>query len=503
MSALSNALPPHRATGRWGQRLLSLAAAAFGAFVVYYVTNRTSSGATPKTILFAVFAFVPLWLFRTRRETLALAIGICYLGLLDGFLRLETGSHTLTMSRDLFIYAPALGMLIRTAQRRERWQWPPLTLWVIGWIAFVCVQLFNPASGPTLHRLIATRQDLEFVPLFFIAYVLVRSRERLRAVLMLLLVISAVNGAVGTYQSTLSPNQLAGWGSGYSSLIKGGANGAPTTAVGANGKQVVRPPALGGDMGFAGALGMIALPGGIGLLLTTRRRRQQLLLLGLIGLTTMGVITALSRANLISTVVGLLAFAAMLAASREGRRVLLGLLVFAAVAAVAVSSSSGNSLQRYSTISPTNIGSTVTSSRAGTTALIPKYLTTYPFGAGIGASGPAWGQYGSAQNTVNGESQITFLIGEVGIPGLIVFIAFQIKTLGGAVRRIRRIDDSEMRILLAAVIAPLFAFVANWYVGINTTSPPNAPFLWGAIGIIAFWLFSGRAPIGKLRSASR
>lgn len=478
----------------WRRAALGIGALATGTWVALYLTTKTSHGAGMWSVGVVVAVLAMGWMFTTRRVELALSIAVAYIGLLDGFLRLKTGSSTLTVARDAFLYSVALGMLVRAIVRRERFRWPPLTVWVVGWTAFVLVQLANPNSGPTMHRLVSLRQDLEFVPLFFLGYAVVRTKKRLQTLLILLLAIGGVNGAVGLYQSTLSPGQLAAWGPGYSNLLNPkGPLAAPTTAVGANGKPIVRPPALGGDMGFAGALGMTVLPAGIALLLIRRRNNAQRLLIGgLVILTTLGVMTSESRSAVLSAVVGLLAFTAMLAASREGKKVMVGLLVFGAVLGAALAGVSSGSLSRYDSISPDKVTATVSSAR--NTDLIPTYMSRFPFGAGLGASGPAFGQSGNAMNTVSGESQFTFLIGEVGIPGLLLFLAFQGRVLGGSVRRLRRVRDSETRILLAAIIAPLFAYVANWYVGTSTTSPPNAPFMWGAIGILSFWLLSRHGP---------
>ena len=41
---------------------------------------------------------------------------------------------------------------------------------------------------------------------------------------------------------------------------------------------------------------------------------------------------------------------------------------------------------------------------------------------------------------------------------------------------------------MAALAAPLFGFAVNWFVGVNTTSIPNAPYLWLAAGVFAWWL---------------
>lgn len=472
----------------------TLAATAAGSVLVYYVTAKTGHGASLKAIGGVVVALLSVALFRSRRIDVALAVGVAYMGMLDGLLRLKTGSSLLTIGRDIILYAAPLGLLLRSAPNCRQWHWPPLTAWVLGWTVCVLVQVLNPDSGPTLHRIISLRQDLEFVPLFFLGYQVVRSRRELRAVLLLVLLIGAANGVVGTYQSTLTPAQLGGWGPGYYAAIHGLNGAAPTTAVGANGQSIVRPPGLGGDMGFGGAVGIAAVPAGIALLLRRRRRtKERLLIAVLLFLATVGVITSQSRASILSCVIGLLALAAMLASSHDGRRVVTGLAVLGAFIAVAVSLLSSNSFARYSSIAPSNLANTVSTSRSGSFSVIGKYLVEFPFGAGIGSSGPAYGQFGASKNTTDGEGQIPFLITEVGIPGLILFLLFQGKVLALSVRRVRNVRDPECRVLLAALIAPLFAFVANWYVGINTVSPPNAPYMWGAIGILAFWVL-GRAP---------
>jgi hypothetical protein len=480
--------PALRSRSPWVARLAGLTLALLVTGGLLALTTKTSRGASALSVGAVMFAVAAGWLFRTRRTDLALAIVVAYLGLLDGFLKLMTGSSTVTLGRDALLYAVVLGVLIRRLAQRDSSPLPPLTPWVIGWTALVVVQVLNPSSGPVLHRVASLRQDLEFVPIFFLGYGVVQSRTRLRSLLMLLLAVGAVNGAVGLYQSTLSPDQLASWGSGYSNLVHG-TNGAPRTAIGADGKPIVRPPALGGDMGFGGALGIIALPAGFALLLLRRRSQAETMLTGaLLSLATIGVISSESRSSIVSGSVALLAFVAMLAASKEARKVLIGFAVFAVVLVVALSSVSSNSLARYKTISPSNLAGTVGQSRAGTTALIPRYLVRFPFGAGIGSSGPAYGSYGSAQNTVDGESEITFLIAEVGVPGLLLMFALQARIIVASVRKLGSMVDTELRIMLVAVLAPLFGFLSNWYVGINTTSSPNAPYMWGAFGILAYWL---------------
>jgi hypothetical protein len=480
-----------RSPGRTARVLVIGAGMAIAAAIALGLGTRGTG--QPTIVMFAglLFAVVPLCMLVSPRVEVSLAILLVYLGVADGVIKLQSGSQFATLGRDVLLYSIAVGMLLRTVARGDTIRWPPLSGWVLAWCTVVLVQLLNPDNSGWAHALVSLRQDLAFVPLFFIAATVMTSVGRLRGFLLILLIVAAVNGVVGLVQSSLSPDQFASWGSGYSDLVNG-RNGAPRLAVGANGESRVRPPGLGGDMGFAGILSAIALPGGLALLLSQRSTRNKLVIGGLIVLAGLGPITSQSRSAMLTTVVALLVFAALVSLSQQFKRVLTGLAVMAVIATAAVfivsSTSDSDPFYRYQSIGPTRVFDTTVESRSGTFSLIPEYLAQYPFGAGIGSVGPAYGQFGKPKYALNGESQFTFLIVEVGIPGLLLFLTFQAYLLTTAVRRVRRVVDPEAQMLLAGVVAPLFGFVVNWIVGINTTSSPNAPYLWFATGIISFWL---------------
>lgn len=442
----------------------------------------------------ALFLVLPAWLFVNRRVELSLAILVLYLGLLDGVLKLMSNVEAATLGRDVLLYAIALGMLARIILANRPVRIPRLTGWVVAWTAVVLVQLLNPANGDWAHSLSSLRQDLEFVPLFFIGYAVITNMRRLRAFLVLLLAVAAVNGGVGLVQSGLSPEQLSAWGPGYAALIEG-KGGAPRTSAGEDGLKKVRPPGLGSDMGFAGILGAIALPGGLALLLTRRRGSYLTWLCApLMVLALIGVVSSQSRSALITAVVAALAFAGLALLSRQAGKVILslvaaGVLVFAAV--TIVTGSDEDALFRYRSISPDRVVQTTLESRSGALQLIPQYLREYPLGAGIGSVGPAAGTFGvGTKNKPSAESQFTYLIAELGIAGLLVFLAFYAHLLTVVVTRMRRVPAREQQLLLAALAAPLFAFAANWIVGVNTVSTPNAPYLWFAAGVVSYWMLT-------------
>lgn len=444
--------------------------------------------------LIGVAVGIPAWCATTDRAQLALAAALLYMGLLDGVVRLKTGGQAATLVRDVFLYAVAIGVALRA---RGPFRLPALGGWVLAWIAVVLIQLANPGNHSITHAVASLRQHLEFVPLFFLGYALLRTRASLHAFFALLLAVAAINGAVAAYQSTLSPGQLGAWGPGYNQLVSGAA---PTLFQGANGQPQVRPPGLGADEGFSGILGACALPGGIALLMTYRRQRwlTALIVLGMIG-AAVGVVTSESRSSLITAIVALVAMVGLMAVGGQAKRAVLALClagVVAGTAVVAIGDYNSTTFYRYSSIAPNHAASTIYSSRSATWALTFDYVREVPFGAGLGSVGPAASKAGGTVTKYDAESQFTFLVVELGVPGLLLFLAFQGALCAAVLKGLRRERDRHTVVLMAGLAAPLFGFAVNWFVGVNTTSIPNAPYLWLAAGVIAWWLVDRRTPVG-------
>jgi hypothetical protein len=471
----------------------------------------TSEAGTPsESVALMAIPFLGLvaWMLATSRKALALAIVLLYLGLVDGVVKLSVpaGNELPGLGRDALLYAVAIGMLLRTAVKREPLEAPPLTAWVIAWLAVVLVQLLNPDNWSTLHSVASLRQHLEFVPLFFIAYSIMRTKRRLRAFMILLLLVAAVNGAVSLVQFNMSPAQLANWGPGYSDLIEGGQQ-APRTAVNNEGEQRTRPMGLGSDMGFGGTLGAIAIPAAFALLIGGSggwRRWAPVAILAAGALVA--VATSQSRSNVVAAIVAVIAFAALATTSRQGMRTLAAVVVLGLVGIVTLGQiDGGGAFDRYESIAPNRLIDTTVDARDGTYQNIDQYFTTFPLGAGIGSVGPAAGVIDPPpQKYLDAESQFTFLLIEVGIPGLLVLLAFHFRLVGLVVTRVRKLPSGEVRLLLAALAAPLFALLSLWIVGVNTTSSPNAPYLWFMAGTLAYWLCGpGRTAVSDERPSPR
>jgi hypothetical protein len=465
------------------------------------VAAKLPSFSTPlASLAVAVAIGSTAWMFLSERYEWSLALLMLYLGLADGFLKLGTGVQAATLVRDLLLYALVAGALTRLAVRGERVTLPPLGGWVIAWVLVVLVQIANPHNGSLLHSFASVRPHAEFVPLFFLGYLVVRSKARIRNFLLLLVLVAALNGVVGLVQQNLTPDQLASWGPGYSKALKGESSVSTRTFADENGTERNRPFGLGGDIGFGGTLGFIAVPAALALLgLRLRPLTRLVVAAGAIGVV-LAVATSAARTNVIAAFVAALAFAGLTVTSRAGARAVAGVAVGVLVAYAAIgfltSDSESGSFSRYESISnPAKALSTAYDYRSGVIAEVPNYATEMPFGAGLGSKGPAgsFGGGGGGQG-LNSESEPTYLLIEAGVPGLLVMLGFNLTLLGLCVTRIRRVEDRETRVLLTAVAAPLFAIFATWFTGITTATSPSSPYLWFAAGVLSYWLLGeGRA----------
>jgi hypothetical protein len=475
---------------------LSESAVAFGVMlavlgVALFTSVRAPDLIGQSPLVIAPFMALPVWLLITNKPELGLAVLLIYLGVVDGFIKLKVGTELPTLGRDVLLYALAIGMLLRAKVSGKQLDLPPLTGWVIAFVLVVLVQLLNPANQSWLHSVAALRQHIEFVPLFFIGYAVMRSKQRLRMFFLLMLLVASVNGAVSLMQFNLSPDQLASWGPGYSNLING-VGSAPRTAEGKDGEKRVRPPGLGSDMGFAGNLGAVALPGALALLALGRfNRRQAWLAAALTPGAVVAIVTSQSRSVVVVAVVAVIVFAALALLAGQALRIALGGLVAIVLAFSAISfvgHSDSGAFYRYSSVKPGELINTTVDARSQTIEQIPLYAGRFPLGAGIGSVGPAASFEGEGL-PLNAESQFTFMIVELGVIGLLVYIAFQVRLLTMVLPGLRRLEDRESRLLIAALITLLVEFIAMWIIGVTTTSSPNAPYIWFAAGAAVWWVY--------------
>jgi hypothetical protein len=484
-----------RAVGRQVLTAAGLACVGLFAFVVALRVN------SPSTLgIIGVAAGLPLlaYCFVSTRIERSLAALLLYIGLLDGYIRLKTGNFNLTLLRDVLLYAIAAGALARELRSRDGLRLPPFSGWVVAFVAVVLVQLANPGSGTVAHMFVAVRPHIEFVPLFFLGYVILRSEERLRIFFMLLVVVAAANGVVSLIQFNLSPEELSAWGPGYQERISGVGDVAARVFVTEDRQFLVRPFGLGSDIGFGGSIGLLALGPTVALITLARRYATGKVALLLCWGPLLGIVTSQGRTIIIASVVTLLSYVALTTAARRlvptmGAVLTLGLVAVVGLSTIHGSSQSG-SWDRYKTIAPSKLLDTADNSRGVSIARIPALAVEYPFGGGLGSVGPAGKFDGGGRVGLDGETQFTFLVSELGIAGLVILIGFHLKLLLLCARRIRSYERPEARTLLAAVAASLTAMGATWLSGPASSASPWSPFFWLVAGALAWWLVGQPSP---------
>ncbi len=448
-------------------------------------------------------------LMSSPRYEVTLTVVALYLGLLEGPVKLGSGGHaSASVVRDVLIFSVSIGALARLMTRREPIKLPPLSGWVFAFVGVVLVEAFNPQTASIAKVAGGFRQQLEWVPFFFFAYALIRSKDRFRKLFILMGVIALANGLVGTYQSRLSPTALAGWGPGYRELILGVNEEGGKTALGArtfgSGEGVghVRPPALGTDAGFGGGVGGLALPALLALLATGRlRRRWPVIILALGAL--LGVLTGLGRLQVIGAVLAVVGFLVLsMSAGRKVARPLAAMLGIIALGIPlifgVIALNGGGAFSRYTSIAPENVTSSK-DKKTSSLGHIPALLETKPFGVGLGTVGAAAGFGGKQTNLYEGhgvsaETEYNFVADELGIPGLLVWCAFSIRLLILGLTGIRHIRDIELKLYLAAMVASFVALTIMGLGGPTMTSAAFGPFFWAFAGVCSYWLAGpGRA----------
>ena len=407
----------------------------------------------------------------------------------DGVVRLETNSSNATLLRDVVPWASALvGLLVVIATGRRRGRRPMFAV-VALFVGIAVVELFNPDTISVYRGIKALRPHLEFVPLFFLGFAVLRRDDRLRGLAIVMALSGAANGVMGLIQSGLSPEQLASWGPGYSTLVNGAViNGTVHGAaffVTGTGALGVRPPALGAAVGFGGAVGFLALPFAIALILAGRSRLDRGIGLVSFPLIVSAIVTSETRSAVIAACCVAVAFF-VLRESRGSRDAIAPFLFVAVVfGGILVA---GANLTRYSSISPTHLLSTFDQQRGGSISVIPTYVTHYLLGAGLGTAGPGTTANASVHTgTLSGENEFVYLIVELGVPGLLVLLSLFVTAIrkGIVVSRSRR--DRQARPYLLAVTAALIGCGVASLSGAVSATPPVSPFLWLAFGIVSGW----------------
>lgn len=443
-----------------------------------------------------VLLLASLLLVVNARIEWSLVALLVYLGLLDGYVKLSTGNDLATLGRDFLLYSLAVGALMRLALSRERVTVPKYTPHVVLLVAVVLVQMLNPSTPGTAAAFGGLRQHVEFIPLFFLGYAVMRSERRLRIFVLMLLAIVAANTVVAVIQYNMSPDQLAAWGPGYAERINGRGDfaGASRNFSDSSGEARLRPFALGSDIGTSGILGSLGI--GAAIALVALRGGGRLRIYGAAGVLfcVIGIVAAQSRGVVLTGIFALGCFAALSVRSRQAARGLIALLVCGGLMYGAVitfvSSNDSAAFSRLETLRPDRVQQTIVQDRGQSLLLVPEYAVRYPLGVGLGRAGPATG-FGGDRSPLNAENEPNFLIGELGTFGFLVFASLWLRVVFDAIRVARRTENQNVRLYLSALATALLTTTLVWFQAAPTTGTPGAPMFWFVAGIVAWAVSRG------------
>jgi hypothetical protein len=482
-----------------GRAVLATAVATSVGVASLAVAVRVGSPSLVEGIAVIGFLCASAWMFFSERYALTLAVLTLYLGLVDGYLKLKSGSEHATLARDVLLYAICLGLFARAVVRREEVRLPPYAGVLLVYVLLVVIQLANPDTGGLVRGVASLRPHIEFVPLFFLGYLAVRTKRELRVVLVLLVVIGAANGVVSYVQFGLSPDELASWGPGYAARIEGTGDVSGRTFHDDEGAERVRPFGLAADSGQGGFVALLALPAAIALV-SLARDRWRWIALPLGFAVALGIVTSQGRTVMIGAVVTVAAYATLTVVARRLVPTLAGiaLLAIAVVGATSLSTDSAGSsaFDRVEQIAPSRLLDTANEQRGSSIVLAPTYAVEYPFGAGLGTVGPAAAFARGEERDLNGETEFNFLILELGVLGACVFLGLLATLIARTFRRLRRVRDPDVRASLAALAAPLTGMVVMFFGSAITGVSPGAPYFWAIAGILAYWLHLPRDAAG-------
>jgi hypothetical protein len=169
-------------------------------------------------------------------------------------------------------------------------------------------------------------------------------------------------------------------------------------------------------------------------------------------------------------------------------------------AAIVTSIAGSGTFGRYASLDPTKLSSNK-DNKISSLRLIPGELEAAPLGVGLASVGAAGGFGGKNTNLVNGhgvsaETQYNFISDELGLPGLLLWVALTIELLVLGLRGLPRIADVELRIYLSAVFATFIAFTFIGLSGPTMSSAAFGPFFWFTVGIAAYW-FAGPGRVSR------
>ena len=449
----------------------------------------------PRTGLVMIIVIVPavVVLAFTNTER-ALMVYFVYCSVEGVFKTMTSYSAITHIGRDLVLAVVVAGAAVRCVLQGGRLEWDAPNRRLMLLFAAVCaVQVFNPQSLGLIPSIAALRFHIYALPVYFIAYRLIRTKPAMERWCWLSLGIGALLSLVAVLQYVKGLE----W---TNAVFPGSATYAHDFYLDVKGfQQAWRPPSTVGDGGGGANWVVVAVPFLFAVATFRKARGWSLLLLPPAALLmVINLVASSVRQMAILTIICAVLMVVLLVVRVQRGSALpaiagIGLAAFAAWQI----SLAGNALAtaRFSILQ--NPVQAYQAQRAHNLSSITEDLQNYVFGAGLGRTGPAAVQFADAIQAhpldgpvpltgfMNAETYFAGMNSETGVPGLLLILAITALFIVRGAHAYWTARDPHLRAVAAAFLVLLIALSVSYWGGPTLYTPPFNIFFWLAGGILA------------------
>ena len=373
-------------------------------------------------------------------------------GAFEGLLKRLTGyAWYVYPIKDLF-FLYVLASWIRVPSRRGTRSRSPLSLLLGTYLVLIGVEILNPYLPSVVAGLVGVRASYMYAVLYFIAFRAFDTEERVIRLARWIGCLAVVTALGAMVEAWLGVEWV------YENKVQVMIN---ATYLGVSGNWVIRPSSIGTGPGSAAMMEFIGAGLLLGLASLERRGPRQILLLSGAALTLGGILLAATRIIWLMTAIAAVTFVLLLGRRRIRWGVSVVLLV-AVAWQLSLFFSGGEIIARFQTLKTPF--ETYRTQRFGALQVLPEVISDYPFGAGVGWNVPRRDlvehfYLGESVQHVGVHNYFSVLALEVGIVGLLLFLAFSAGVLLRGLLAVHRTKNEARRSLLVACYA-IFAGIA-------------------------------------------
>lgn len=379
-------------------------------------------------------------------------------GAFEGLLKRLTGyAWYVYPIKDLF-FLYVLASWIRVPSRRGTRSRSPLSLLLGTYLVLIGVEILNPYLPSVVAGLVGVRASYMYAVLYFIAFRAFDTEERVIRLARWIGCLAVVTALGAMVEAWLGVEWV------YENKVQVMIN---ATYLGVSGNWVIRPSSIGTGPGSAAMMEFIGAGLLLGLASLERRGPRQILLLSGAALTLGGILLAATRIIWLMTAIAAVTFVLLLGRRRIRWGVSVVLLV-AVAWQLSLFFSGGEIIARFQTLKTPF--ETYRTQRFGALQVLPEVISDYPFGAGVGWNVPRRDlvehfYLGESVQHVGVHNYFSVLALEVGIVGLLLFLAFSAGVLLRGLLAVHRTKNEARRSLLVACYAIFAGIVLSFPFG--------------------------------------